>query len=388
MSERRRRVAVLFGGRSSEHEISCLSARSVIDALDPATTEVIPIGIARDGRWHVLPGPPALPAETGRLPEVAAGAGVVARLADDAPGSPALVLADGSRADLDVVFPVLHGPRGEDGAIQGLLELAGVPYVGAGVLGAPSGCTRACRRRCGRRPVCRWCRMRWSPSPSGSTTPKVSRRAQPRWASPCSRSRPRSGPRSESRRSPGPRISTPGWPRRSGSSARPLSSTRSSRCREIECAVLGNDDPVASVCGEIVPQGHAFYDYEAKYLDEDGAQLLIPAPLEPAIASEIQRLAVAAFRAVACAGMARVDLFVRDDEIWLNEINTIPGFTADLDVPEALGAQRPGVSGSGVALARPRDRAVRDGTRQARRRAGVARACGCGASARRGCLTC
>ena len=98
--------------------------------------------------------------------------------------------------------------------------------------------------------------------------------------------------------------------------------------REIECAVLGNDDPVASVCGEVVPRGHAFYDYDAKYLDENGAELRIPAPIAPALSSELQRLAVSAFTVVSCAGMARVDLFVRDDEVWINEINTIPGFTS------------------------------------------------------------
>ena len=98
--------------------------------------------------------------------------------------------------------------------------------------------------------------------------------------------------------------------------------------REIECAVLGNDDPVASVCGEVVPRGHAFYDYEAKYLDEHGAELLIPAPIPPELAARIQQLAVTAFTTVSCAGMARVDLFIRDDEVWLNEINTIPGFTS------------------------------------------------------------
>jgi D-alanine-D-alanine ligase len=136
--EPRRRVAVLFGGRSSEHEISCLSARSVIDALDPATNEVVPIGIARDGTWHLLPGPPALPTETGRMPEVGAADGSIARLASDG-DTPALLLADGSRGEIDVVFPVLHGPRGEDGAVQGLMELAGVPYVGAGVLGSALG---------------------------------------------------------------------------------------------------------------------------------------------------------------------------------------------------------------------------------------------------------
>ena len=133
MTERRRRVAVLFGGRSAEHEISCVSARSVIDALDPARNEVVPIGITRDGSWHLLPGAPALPAESGRMPEVTAGSGAAVELASEA-GSGELVTADGTRAPIDVVFPVLHGSLGEDGAVQGLLELAGVPYVGAGVL--------------------------------------------------------------------------------------------------------------------------------------------------------------------------------------------------------------------------------------------------------------
>src|SRR3954451_6442289 len=123
----RPRVVVLFGGRSSEHEISCLSARSVIDALDGDDVEVVPIGIARDGRLFALPGPPALPSETGRMPEVVADAASPARLAGDH-GPPALVLADGSRSPVDVVFPVLPGPPGEDGASQGLLEVAGVTY--------------------------------------------------------------------------------------------------------------------------------------------------------------------------------------------------------------------------------------------------------------------
>ncbi|MBA3737694.1 MAG: D-alanine--D-alanine ligase A, partial [Actinobacteria bacterium] len=134
----RRRVAVLFGGRSAEHEISCISARSVIDALDPAHTEVVPVGISRDGRWHLLSGPPALPAETGKMPEVTEGSGTEVELAAEA-GSRELVAADGSREPIDVVFPVLHGPFGEDGTIQGLFELAGVPYVGAGVLGSAIG---------------------------------------------------------------------------------------------------------------------------------------------------------------------------------------------------------------------------------------------------------
>jgi D-alanine-D-alanine ligase len=143
---RRRRVAVLFGGRSAEHEISCLSARSVIEALDPERTEVIPIGITRDGRWHRLGSPPALPAESGRLPEVTDGDGAVVEL-DAEGGSTDLVAADGSRERLDVVFPVLHGPFGEDGAVQGLLELAGVPYVGAGVLASAIGIDKDVQKR-------------------------------------------------------------------------------------------------------------------------------------------------------------------------------------------------------------------------------------------------
>jgi len=324
----RRRVAVLFGGRSSEHEISCLSARSVIDALDTATNDVIAIGIARDGRWHVLPGPPALPSETGRMPEVDAGLGVVARLADDEPGRPTLVLADGSRADVDVVFPVLHGPRGEDGAIQGLLELAGVPYVGAGVLGSALGMDKAVQKAlwaAAGLPVVPHVvvgERDWRDDAEGVAA-RVEALGYPVFSKPASLgssvgiTKVREATDLEAGLAEAFRFERKAVVERAIEPA-----------REIECAVLGNDDPVASVCGEIVPQGHDFYDYEAKYLDEHGAQLLIPAHLEPAVAATIQRLAVAAFTTVACAGMARVDTFVRGDEVWLNEINTIPGFTS------------------------------------------------------------
>ena len=324
----RRRVAVLFGGRSSEHEISCLSARSVIDALDTATNDVIAIGIARDGRWHVLPGPPALPSETGRMPEVDAGLGVVARLADDEPGRPTLVLADGSRADVDVVFPVLHGPRGEDGAIQGLLELAGVPYVGAGVLGSALGMDKAVQKAlwaAAGLPVVPHVvvgERDWRDDAEGVAA-RVEALGYPVFSKPASLgssvgiTKVREATDLEAGLAEAFRFERKAVVERA---IEPV--------REIECAVLGNDDPVASVCGEIVPQGHDFYDYEAKYLDEHGAQLLIPAHLEPAVAATIQRLAVAAFTTVACAGMARVDTFVRGDEVWLNEINTIPGFTS------------------------------------------------------------
>ena len=323
----RRRVAVLFGGRSSEHEISCLSARSVIDALDPAATEVVAIGIARDGRWHVLGSAPALPSETGRMPEVGDGDGSIARLAGD-DGRPALVHEDGSRTEVDVVFPVLHGPRGEDGAVQGLLELAGVPYVGAGVLGSALGMDKAVQKTL-------WAAAGLPVVPSVAVT-------EPEW---------RDDPEGVIARSLALGLPLFTKPASLGSSVgiskvlaadelggglevafsferKAVVEHGIEPVREIECGVLGNDDPVASVCGEVVPRGHAFYDYEAKYLDEHGAELLIPAPIPVEMVTRIQQLAVAAFTAVSGAGMARVDFFVREHEVWLNEINTIPGFTS------------------------------------------------------------
>jgi D-alanine-D-alanine ligase len=323
----RRRVVVLFGGRSSEHEISCLSARSVIDALEGNDVEVVPIGIARDGRWYVLPGPPALPAETGRMPEVVADATALARLAGD-DGTPALVLADGSRSAVDVVFPVLHGPRGEDGAIQGLLEVAGVPYVGAGVLGSALGMDKAMQKAV-------WAAAGLPIVPHVVVT-------EPEWSDDedgvLGRAEGLGFPLFTKPASLGSSVGITKVASLEELPAAIAIAFRFERkiviergidpVREIECAVLGNDDPVASVCGEIVPEGHAFYDYEAKYLDEHGARLVIPAPLEPAVAARIQQLAVGAFTTVACAGMARVDCFLQDDEVWLNEINTIPGFTS------------------------------------------------------------
>ncbi len=325
--ERRRRVAVLFGGRSSEHEISCLSARSVIDALDPATTEVVPIGIARDGRWHILSGPPALPSETGRMPEIGADDGSIARIAGD-DGRPALVLADGSRRDVDVVFPVLHGPRGEDGAIQGLLELAGVPYVGAGVLGSALGMDKAVQKVlwvAEGLPVVPHVVVRepeWRDDPDGVIARALSL-GLPLFTKPASL-----GSSVGISKATDEEQLVAGVERAFGFERKVLVERGIEHAREIECAVLGNDDPVASVCGEVVPKGHAFYDYDAKYLDEHGAELLIPAPIAPDAAARIQQLAVAAYTAAWCAGMARVDFFIRDDDVWINEINTIPGFTS------------------------------------------------------------
>jgi D-alanine-D-alanine ligase len=324
----RRRIAVVFGGRSAEHEISCISARSVIDALDPERFEIFPIGITKEGTWHLMSGPPALPSETGRMPEVTPGTGAGARVAlGGEAASRELVVADGSRAPIDVVLPVLHGPMGEDGAVQGMLELADVPYVGAGVLGSAVGMDKAIQKvlfAAAGLPVGPWESVReseWSEDPEGVAA-RIEALDYPVFVKPAtlgssvgiSRVRDPAGldaAMSEAFRYARKAVVEHGF----------------DGVREIECAVLGNDDPVASVCGEITPVGHEFYDYTSKYLDVDGARLDVPAGIDDAVAARIQRMAVVAFQATECRGMARVDFFLRGDELFVNEINTIPGFT-------------------------------------------------------------
>ncbi|MEO8293687.1 MAG: D-alanine--D-alanine ligase family protein, partial [Actinomycetota bacterium] len=307
---RRRRVAVLFGGRSAEHEISCISARSVIDALDERRTEVIPIGITKEGRWQLLSGPLPLPSESGRMPEVTDGSGTFVELAGEGP-SAELVIADGSREPIDIVFPVLHGPLGEDGAVQGLMELAGVPYVGAGVLASAVGMDKDVQKALFARaglPVVPYQVVRepeWREDPDG-----VAARAQslgyPLFSKPATL-----GSSIGVVKLHGPDELAGGLQEAFAYARKAVLEWAVPAAREVECAVLGNDDPVASVVGEIVPTGHEFYDYEAKYLDVDGARLQIPAELAPEVAERIQRMAVAAFRAIDCAGMARVDFFVQ-----------------------------------------------------------------------------
>ena len=327
MTVRRRRVAVLFGGRSAEHEISCISARSVIDALDPATNEIVPIGITREGAWIRLSGPLALPAESGAMPVVAAGTGTAVELSSEA-GSRELVGADGTREPIDVVFPVLHGPRGEDGAVQGMMELAGVPYVGAGVLGSAVGMDKAVQKvlfSAAGLPVVPYEVVRepeWNEDPDGVTA-RVAGLGFPVFAKPATL-----GSSVGITKVHAIGELDAGMREAFRYATKAVVEQGLDDIREIECAVLGNDEPVASIAGEIIPTGHEFYDYEAKYLDEAGARLEIPADVKPDLMERVQRMAVTAFRAAEGAGMARVDFFLRsEDELWVNEINTIPGFT-------------------------------------------------------------
>ncbi|MEP7059823.1 MAG: D-alanine--D-alanine ligase family protein, partial [Actinomycetota bacterium] len=321
---RRRRVAVVFGGRSAEHEISCISARSVADALDPERNEVVLIGITKQGRWHLLPAPPALPSETGLMPEVTDATARPVQLSANS-GAGELVAADGSREPIDVVFPVLHGPMGEDGAVQGFLELAGAPYVGAGVLGSAVGMDKAFQKvlfasaglDVGAYEVVR--EPEWLEDAEGVTA-RVSALGYPLFTKPATL-----GSSVGISKVHGPGELEEAMDAAFKFARKVVIEKGFEGAREIECAVLGNDDPVASACGEVAPRGHEFYDYAAKYLDAGGADLIIPADLAPDVQSLIQRMAVTAFRAIECWGMARVDFFLaREGRVYVNEINTIP----------------------------------------------------------------
>jgi D-alanine-D-alanine ligase len=328
----KRRVVILFGGRSAEHEVSVVSARSVIDALDPERYETVAIGVTKEGRWQLMPsGPPALiaGADPDELPSVGAGAGTDVVLDQD-PGASALVAQDGSRTRIDVVFPVMHGPYGEDGSIQGFLEMAGVPYVGAGVLGSAVGMDKAVQKvlfRAAGIPVVEHeivHEREWEEDPE-AVEARAEHLGYPIFVKPATLG---SSVGITKAHGPGELPKAVDEAFRFG---RKLVLERSVEgAREIEVAVLGNDDPVASIAGEIVPRGsHEFYDYAAKYLDETGAELIVPARIDTDTLARIQRLAIAGFQAVECAGMARVDFFLRPSgELLLNEINTIPGFTS------------------------------------------------------------
>ncbi len=327
---RKLRLGLLFGGRSGEHEVSLTSAASVLQALDPAKYEVVPIGITREGRWLV--GSAAdLPA--GGLPEVLVKGRPVTPSLDPSADGPRLVALDSARtpADsaekLDVIFPVLHGTFGEDGTIQGLLELTGIPYVGAGVLASAVGMDKDVMKRLFRDadlPVVDWVlvlRSDWQNSP-GEVRRQVRRKFRfPVFVKPANLGSSVGISKVHNLRELAAALDL------AAAYDRKIIVEVGLDAREIECSVLGNDRPEASVPGEVVSINE-FYDYEAKYVKE-GSRLIIPAPLSKRDTRRVQELAVGAFRAIDGAGMARVDfLFDRPSrKIFVNEINTIPGFT-------------------------------------------------------------
>src|SRR5215470_15103619 len=321
---RRLRVGVLFGGRSAEHEVSILSARNVADALDPDRFEPVLIGIDRAGRWS-LQSPAVLEAARDpRLVKLNAASESVTLAPVPKSDAPAA-----SGLELDVVFPVLHGPMGEYGTVQGLLELADLPYVGAGVLGSAVGMEKDVMKRLLRDagiPTARFITLRKADfeRDRAAACARAAELGFPLFTKPANL-----GSSVGIRRVADRAALEPALAHAFEFDDKALVEARVVG-REIECSVLGGDDPIASVPGEIVVR-HAdqFYSYDAKYVDEKGAELRIPADLLPAQVAEVQRLAVAAFRALECHGLARVDFFLRDDGAFVvNEINTLPGFTA------------------------------------------------------------
>ncbi len=321
----RRRIAIIFGGRSAEHEISCISARSVAEALDPARFEIVPIGVDKDGRWLRLPSVPALEGAKAPLPFVAGDAGPGIALSQE-PGATRLVAADGTDEAFDVVFPLIHGPHGEDGTIQGLLEMADVPYVGAGVLGSAVGMDKAIQKVLLEAagiavvPYAVVHERDWRDDPEAAAA-QAEALGFPVFVKPANL-----GSSIGITKVHGPQEFEPAMEEAFRYDVKAVIENGLADIREIECAVLGNDDPVASLPGEVVPSGE-FYDYRAKYLD-GSSELHIPADLPDAMVDEVQRTAVRSFQAIDCAGMARVDFFVGNGgELWVNELNTIPGFT-------------------------------------------------------------
>jgi D-alanine-D-alanine ligase len=339
---------VIYGGRSGEHEVSIASAASIIQHLDRGRYEPVPIRIEKDGRWMLADKTPtaisaaeviehsrldaARPVRPGREAHLVAHPGEDTVLAIERGSASMPADAAGSATvtgvGLDVVFPVLHGPYGEDGTVQGLLELANVPYVGAGVLGSAVGMDKAvmktlfAARDLPVGPYVVVLRPEWNRNARAVIARIGSALGYPVFVKPANlgSSVGISKAKSAEELEPAMELALQFDRKVVIEAAIP-------KAREIECAVLGNDDPEASIPGEIVPS-REFYDYEAKYLDE-GSKALIPAPLTPSQAADVQRLSIAAFRAVDGAGMARVDFLLAGEtgELYVNEVNTIPGFT-------------------------------------------------------------
>jgi D-alanine-D-alanine ligase len=321
--KKRLRVGVLFGGRSGEHEVSLISAASVIQALDPQQYEPVPIGITKDGQWL------AGTAAHKMLPEILRSGERVMLSAD--PNVAALVPVSNSRPDalhVDVVFPVLHGTYGEDGTVQGLLDLAGLPFVGSGVLGSAVGMDKDMQKRLFRQaklPVGDFLaipRAEWEKS-RGKVLSAIRKQFRfPVFVKPATLGSSVGMTKAHDAKELAAAMDL------AAEFAQKILVEKAIRGREIEVSVLGNEDPKASIPGEIVPH-REFYDYAAKYLEE-GTRLLIPAKLNRAQVKRFQEFAVRAFRSLECLGMARVDFFLenRTGKILLNEINTIPGFTS------------------------------------------------------------
>lgn len=351
------RVAVVFGGRSDEHDVSLRSARTIMAALDPERYDVIPMGITREGRWISGGDPMAALVEVSPMFHLGEGEQKVEPTGERSivPVIGAEALIPGGVTDsVDIFFPALHGPMGEDGTLQGMLELAGLPYVGSGVLGSAAAMDKAMAKvviaQAGI-PQLPWMlvlRREWERNPEG-----IEARIAEEIGFPCFVKPANLGSSVGITKARDAAELTEGL-REAAHFDRRLVVEKGVVGRELEISVLGNDDPIVSVAGEIRPRGE-FYDYNAKYID-DTAELIIPAELEPEIQNQLEEYAARAFVALDLAGLARIDFFLEEgtDQIYLNEVNTLPGFTSISMYPSLWAA-------SGLDLSDLVDRLVRLG---------------------------
>jgi D-alanine-D-alanine ligase len=396
------RVGVLFGGRSGEHEVSLLSAASVLKAINLKKYDVVPIGITKQGRWvtssdaqKLLTGEPTQRNLRAGDPDTTSAAAVLARgesvivppipsgaLAPFETEEKGLEIQANAAPDtalkLDVIFPVLHGTFGEDGTIQGVFELADIAYVGSGVLGSAAGMDKDVMKRlfaAARLPIPRhvsFLRVDWEARPKKAIAKIEAALKYPLFVKPANLGSSVGITKAHNRKELGPAIDIAASFDRKIVVEQAVGGKKG-KARELEVAVLGNDAPEASVVGEIVP-GKEFYDYEAKYLSE-GSYPIIPARLTKQQSKAIREMAIAAFRACDCSGLARVDFLMdpasnssRPPRIYLNEINTLPGFTSISMYPklwEASGVGYPELIDRLVSLALER-RAEKDRTSYSR----------------------
>jgi len=322
------RVGIIFGGKSAEHEVSIQSAKSIYEALDREKYEPILLGVDKEGTWHL--GSDAsfiLNAENPKLIALNSKAPAVLPI-EESSGTPALVSKGSGEVlkQVDVFFPIIHGTLGEDGSLQGLLRLLNAPYVGADVLGSAVAMDKDVMKRLLREaglPISRFTVVSASELNGLDTGPLLSSvGGLPVFIKPCNL---------------GSSVGITKVKREEDVLHALADALRFDRKaiveeavpgREIECAVLGNEDASASLCGEVVPRGHEFYSYDAKYIDEDGARLLFPADLDRDTSDRIRALAVRTFKVLECSGMGRVDFFLKPDgRVFVNELNTLPGFT-------------------------------------------------------------
>ncbi len=355
MGDRKLRIGVIFGGRSGEHEVSLVSAASVIAALDPTRYDVVPIGISREGRW----------VSSGRAMELLRDR----RLLDQEPECVLVpepnrqgllvVSAPGESATpLDVVFPLVHGTYGEDGILQGLLELADIPYVGAGVAGSSLGMDKILQKHLFIRAGLKVAKFTWALSSACQASPRrvvasVERELRyPVFVKPSNTGSSVGIGKAHNRHELLDAMNVAAVYDR-----KVIFEQGVRNAREIECGVLGNDQPEASAVGEIIPSNE-FYDYDAKYVDGK-SRAIIPASLPRRVTTLVRSMAIRAFKAIDCTGMARADFFVvrKSNSVYVNELNTIPGFTSISMYPklwEASGISFPELLNRLIHLARER----------------------------------